>query len=165
MIALPRSAFQHAIPWPARRVGGAGLSGGWNGAKLRTPSTGGFMSSDLHDLEAALQTYFDGLHEGDPAKLAAVFHDVSHLFSVNEGRLNDLSREAWFELVRSRGSAASQGLPRRDFIVHIDRSSPTTAFAKVECQIPPRYFTDYLTFVKLADGWKIVSKTFHSETR
>ena len=43
-------------------------------------------------------------------------------------------------------------------------SSPTTAFAKVQCQIPPRYFTDYLTFVKLADGWKIVSKTFHTLT-
>jgi hypothetical protein len=55
-------------------------------------------------------------------------------------------------------------LQREDFIVQIDRSSPTTAFAKVQCQIPPRYFTDYLTFVKLADGWKIVSKTFHTLT-
>jgi len=34
----------------------------------------------------------------------------------------------------------------------------------VHCQIPPRYFTDYLTFVKLAEGWRIVSKTFHTET-
>lgn len=121
--------------------------------------------SDLHDLEAALQTYFDGLHEGDATKLGGLFHDVSHLFSVTDGTLNDLTREQWFDLVRSRGSAAGKGLPRRDFIVHIDRSSPTTAFAKVECQIPPRYFTDYLTFVKLTDGWKIVSKTFHTEIK
>jgi len=123
------------------------------------------MPSDLHDLESALQTYFDGLYEGDTTKLGAVFHDVSHLFSVNDGTLNDLSKEAWFDLVRSRGSAKAAGLERRDFIVHIDRSSPTTAFAKVECQIPPRYFTDYLTFVKLSDGWKIVSKTFHAASR
>ncbi len=122
------------------------------------------MPSDLNDLETALQTYFDGLYEGDADKLAAVFHDVSHLFSVTDGKLNDLSRQAWFDLVRSRGSAKAAGLPRRDFVVHIDRSSPTTAFAKVECQIPPRYFTDYLTFVKLADGWKIVSKTFHASS-
>ena len=40
-------------------------------------------------------------------------------------------------------------------MVQIDRSSPATAFAKVQCQIPPRYFTDYLTFVKLAEGWRI----------
>jgi hypothetical protein len=67
--------------------------------------------------------------------------------------------------MRERKSAQSQDLQRRDFIVQIDRSSPTTAFAKVQCQIPPRYFTDYLTLVKLADGWRIVSKTFHTDTR
>ncbi|MGE0226061.1 MAG: nuclear transport factor 2 family protein [Acetobacteraceae bacterium] len=123
------------------------------------------MASDLHDLEQALQLYFDGLYEGDTGKLGRVFHDVSHLFSVTDGKLADLPRETWFELVRSRGSAKSQDLPRHDWIVQIDRSGPATAFAKVHCQIPPRYFTDYLTFVKLADGWKIVSKTFHTETR
>ncbi|WP_158931802.1 nuclear transport factor 2 family protein [Acidisphaera sp. S103] len=123
------------------------------------------MASDLNDLEHAVQTYFDGLYEGDTAKLGVVFHDVSHLFSVTDGTLADLPREKWFAFVRSRKSAQSQDLPRNDFIVHIDRSSPTTAFVKVQCQIPPRYFTDYLTFVKLADGWKIVSKTFHTDTR
>ncbi len=123
------------------------------------------MSSDLNDLEQALQTYFDGLYEGDTEKLGRVFHDVSHLFSVTDGALADLPRAQWFELVRTRKSAQSQDLPRHDWVVHIDRSGPNTAFAKVQCQIPPRYFTDYLTFVKLADGWRIVSKTFHTETR
>ncbi|MBN8928730.1 MAG: hypothetical protein BGO51_24705 [Rhodospirillales bacterium 69-11] len=123
------------------------------------------MSSDLHQIEAALQTYFDGLYAGDTDKLGAVFHDVAHLFSVTDGKLNDLPRAAWFDAVRNRKSAQSQDLPRRDWIVSIDQSGPTTALAKVHCQIPPRYFTDYLTFVKLAEGWKIVSKTFHTDTR
>lgn len=122
------------------------------------------MASDLNDLERALQTYFDGLYEGDTAKLGNVFLDVAHLFSVTDGKLADMSREQWFDMVRNRKSAQSQDLPRRDWIVQIDRSGPNTAFAKVHCQIPPRYFTDYLTFVKLADGWRIVSKTFHTET-
>jgi len=123
------------------------------------------MGSDLAELEQAVQTYFDGLYEGDTAKLASVFHEESHLFSVTDGRLDDLPRERWFEMVKSRPSARGRDLPRRDWLVHIDRSGPTTAFAKVRCQIPPRYFTDYLTFVKLADGWKVISKTFHTETR
>jgi hypothetical protein len=123
------------------------------------------MPSDLAQIEAALQTYFDGLYEGDPAKLGAVFHDASHLFSVTDGKLADLPREKWFEMVRSRASGAAQKLERKDWIVHIDQSGPTTAFAKVQCQLPPRYFVDYLTFTKLADGWKIVSKTFHVDTR
>ena len=123
------------------------------------------MASDLNDLETAVQTYFDGLYEGDTAKLGSVFHEVSHLFSVTDGKLDDLPRTQWFEMVKSRPSAIGRDLPRRDWVVHIDRSSPTTAFVKVNCQIPPRYFTDYLTFVKLADGWKIVSKTFHADVR
>ena len=122
------------------------------------------MPSDLNDLEQTVQTYFDGLYEGDTAKLARVFHYVAHLFYVTDGTLGDMSREQWFEMVRSRKSAQSQDLKRHDRVVQIDRSSPTTAFAKVQCQIPPRYFTDYLTLVKLADGWRIVSKTFHTET-
>ncbi|HXT81093.1 MAG TPA: nuclear transport factor 2 family protein [Acetobacteraceae bacterium] len=123
------------------------------------------MPTDLQDIEGAVQTYFDGLYEGDTAKLASVFHDVSHLFSVTDGKLEDLPRAQWFELVRSRQSAQTRDLPRRDWVVQIDRSGPNTAFAKVHCQIPPRYFTDYLTFVRLAVGWKIVSKTYHTETR
>jgi hypothetical protein len=122
------------------------------------------MASDLQDLERALQAYFDGLYEGDTAKLASVFHDESHLFSVTDGKLDDLPRKRWFEMVKNRPSARSRDLPRHDWIVQIDRSGPNTAFAKVQCQIPPRYFTDYLTFVKLAEGWRIISKTFHTVT-
>jgi hypothetical protein len=123
------------------------------------------MTSDLHDLEQALQTYFDGLYDGDTAKLASVVQEVVHLFSVTDGKLGDMSRAQWFDMIHSRPSPRSRDLPRNDWIVQIDRSSATTACAKVHCQIPPRYFTDYLTLVKLADGWKIVSKTFHTETR
>jgi hypothetical protein len=122
------------------------------------------MSTDLKDIDQVLQTYFDGLHEGDTEKLGSVFHEVTHLFSAEDGKLADVSRSQWFDLVRGRPSAQSRDLPRRDWVVQIDRSGPYTAFAKVQCQIPPRYFTDYLTLVKLAGGWKIVSKTYHAET-
>jgi Putative lumazine-binding len=123
------------------------------------------MPSDLHDLEQALQAYFDGLYDGDTTTLARVVHEVAHLFGAADGQLGDMSRAQWFDMIHSRPSPRSRDLPRNDWIVQIDRSGPTTAFAKVHCQIPPRYFTDYLTLVKLADGWKIVSKTFHTDTR
>ncbi len=47
----------------------------------------------------------------------------------------------------------------------IDRSDDSTAFIKVRCQLPPRYFTDYLVAMKLADGWKIVSKSYRYDLR
>lgn len=122
--------------------------------------------SELKAIEAVLQTYFDGLYEGDTAKLAAAFHETADLRSVGpDGGLVVLGRAAWLEAVAGRESAAARGLERRDWIVTIDMSGPKTAFAKLFCQIPPRYFTDYLCLAKLAEGWKVVSKTFHTETR
>ncbi len=121
--------------------------------------------SDRQQIEAVLQVYLDGLYENDPKKIAMAFHPVSHLFSVADGKLVDLPREAWFERMNGRPSAKSQGLPRQDWIVTIDQSGPATAFVKVNCQLPPRYFTDYLTLTKLEDGWRIVSKTFHTDQR
>ncbi len=124
------------------------------------------MADDLKQIEAVLQTYFDGLYEGDTAKLAAAFHETADLRSVNaDGSLAVLPRAAWLEAVNNRPSAKSRNLPRQDFVISIDRSSPNTAFAKVNCQIPPRYFTDYLVLAKLQNGWKVVSKTFHTDTR
>ena len=35
-----------------------------------------------------------------------------------------------------------------------------TAFIKARCQLPPRYFTDYLVAMKLRDGWQIASKSY-----
>jgi hypothetical protein len=62
-------------------------------------------------------------------------------------------------------SAKSKGLPRTDRIVSIDLSGPETAFVKLECSLHPRYFVDYLTLLKLKDGWRIVSKTFRTDVR
>lgn len=51
------------------------------------------------------------------------------------------------------------------FIVTVDRSDEKTAFIKVRCQLPPRYFTDYLIAMKLADGWQIVSKSYRYDLK
>jgi len=122
-------------------------------------------ASDIAAIEAVLQTYFDGLYEGDADKLASAFHPCSHLCWDKDGVVQDLPREQWFEMVRSRGSAQSKGLARDDRILLLDQSGPETALAKVACQIPPRYFTDYLVFLKTAEGWKIVSKVYRADIR
>jgi hypothetical protein len=133
---------------------------------MRNEGKGISMSdSDLAAVEAVLQTYFDGLHEGDTAKLAACFHPCSHLYWEKDGQVQDLPREEWFAMVRGRGSPKAQGLARHDRILSIDFSGPETAFAKVNCQIPPRYFTDYLVLLKTAEGWRIVSKVYRFDTR
>ena len=56
-------------------------------------------------------------------------------------------------------------LPRADRILLIDQSGPETALVKVNCQIPPRYFTDYLVLNRTTEGWRIVSKVFRTDVR
>jgi hypothetical protein len=123
------------------------------------------MAGDIEAVEKVVWTYLDGLYEGDTGKLAQAFHEVSHLYSMSDGGVADVPREKWLEFVKGRASPQSKGLQRTDRIVSVDFSGPETAFVKVECSIHPRYFTDYLTLLKLKDGWRVVSKTFRADVR
>jgi len=84
---------------------------------------------------------------------------------VEKGELKILTVKDRMGWVRKRPSAKAEGKPREDFIVTIDRSDDSTAFIKVRCQLPPRYFTDYLVAMKLKDGWQIVSKSYRYDLR
>ena len=126
------------------------------------------MSTDRLDrstIEAVVNHYFDGLYEGNAEKLGTIFDATADLRWVEKGKLQVLTVPDWLERVRNRASAKAEGKPREDFIVTIDRSDESTAFIKVRCQLPPRYFTDYLVAMKLSDGWKIVSKSYRYDLR
>jgi hypothetical protein len=118
-----------------------------------------------NEIEAAVRTYLDGLYEGDAEKLARVFHPTSALTHDMGGQLTVIPRDQWLEAVRNRPSPQSQGLPRHDEIVSMDQSGPTTAFVKVKCAIPPRFFTDYLSLLKVDGRWQVAQKVFATEIR
>lgn len=120
---------------------------------------------DLAAVEQVVWTYLDGLYEGDVEKLARAFHEVAHLYCVGIDGVMDVPRAEWFKAVASRPSPKSRALERVDRIVSVDFSGPETACVKLECAVPPRYFTDYLTLLKLKDGWRVVSKTFRTTVR
>jgi hypothetical protein len=123
------------------------------------------MTDETVAIRAAVQTYLDGLYEGDADKLATVFHPTSALTWEEAGVLTVLPRDQWLEAVRGRASGQSRGLQRADEVLAIDLSSPTTAFVKLKCQIPPRYFTDYLSFLKVEGKWQVAQKIFAIEVR
>ena len=62
------------------------------------------MSEDRTEIEAVVQTYLDGLYEGDVEKLAAAFHPTSSLTYEENGVLTPLPRDQWLEAVRNRPS-------------------------------------------------------------
>jgi hypothetical protein len=123
------------------------------------------MAGEIEAIERVVWTYLDGLYEGDAGKIAKAFHEGSHLYSMHEGGVADLPREKWLDMVKGRPSPKAKGLKRTDRIVSIDLSGPETAFVKLECSVHPRYFTDYLTLLKLDEGWRVVSKTFRTDLR
>ena len=120
-------------------------------------------NTDMAAIGALLQDYFDGLYDGDVAKFEQVFHPVAHLYSTDGQTVTDLPRADYLEMIAGRQSPAAQGLARHDKILSIHWAGPNTALATVNCAIPPRYFTDYLTLMKGPDGWRIVSKSFHTD--
>jgi hypothetical protein len=124
------------------------------------------MNPDDHSaIEKTIQTYFDGLYEGDADKLGSVFAETSALTWEQDGKVSVLPRDQWLDAVRKRPSSKARGLPREDAILQIDQSGPTTAFVKVKCQIPPRYFTDYLNLLKVGGKWVIVQKVYATQVR
>lgn len=119
----------------------------------------------MKDIEAVVQLYLDGLHEGDPDKIAAAFHPCAHLYSEEGGQVTDLPRAEWLARLATRPKPAEQGLSRHDRILAMDMAGEDLACVKLECAIPPRFFTDYLMLLRTADGWRIVSKVFRTDMR
>lgn len=123
-----------------------------------------FQDRTIAEITALLGDYFDGLYNGDVALFAKIFHENAHLYSSDGQTVTDLPLSGYLEMISNRASPQSQGLKRFDRIISIDKSGPDTAFATVNCAIPPRYFTDYLTLLRTGAGWQIISKTYHTDS-
>ena len=123
-------------------------------------------ADDVKAIEDVIQCYLDGLHEGDAGKIASVFHPTSALTSVtDEGELVITPRDNWLDRIRTRESPRQRGLSRHDDVLTIDHVSPTMAYVKLRCAIPPRFFTDQLSLLKIDGRWQIAQKVFVTEIR
>jgi Putative lumazine-binding len=123
-------------------------------------------TNDVKIIEGVIQSYLDGLYEGDAGKIASVFHPTSALTSVtNDGELVVTPRDKWLDRVRERSSPKQQGLPRHDQVLTVDLIGPTMAYVKLKCAIPPRFFTDQLSLLKIDGRWQIAQKVFITETQ
>ena len=86
------------------------------------------VTDDAKAIEGVIQSYLDGLHEGDAAKIASAFHPTSALTSISEaGELAITPRDVWLENVRNRPSPKQRSLPRHDEVLSIDLVGPTMA--------------------------------------
>ncbi|TAJ41521.1 MAG: nuclear transport factor 2 family protein [Reyranella sp.] len=123
------------------------------------------MDTNFAAVAAVLGRYFDGLYNSDTALLRSVFHPKAHYVSATDGTLVHLGMDEYFPIVDQRPSPASRNEVRADRIVAIEFAGPVTAFARVECAIGAKFFSDLLTFVFVEGRWQIISKVFHFDQR
>ena len=107
------------------------------------------MSHDRSTVEAVVNHYFDAPLRRQCRQARRDLPPHRRPALGRKGRTAGPDRARLAGSRSKRPSAKAEGKPREDFIVTIDRSDESTAFIKVRCQLPPRYFTDYLVAMKL----------------
>jgi hypothetical protein len=123
------------------------------------------MDTDIRALTALAQTYFDAAHEMNAEKFRSIFHPSSSVTRVgDDGTVSVTPIEGWLTGVASMQAPKLQGLERRDEILSVDVVREL-ALVKLKLQIPPRYFTDMLSCLRVAGTWKIAQKVMVVETR
>jgi hypothetical protein len=121
------------------------------------------VGGDFAEVAAVLADYFDGLYFSDTRRLRQVFHAKAQYVCVKDGTLLYRDMAEYFPVVDARPSPASRGEVRRDEIVSMEFAGSVTARAVLHCAIGTRFFTDFLTLVRLDGCWQIISKVFHYE--
>jgi Putative lumazine-binding len=125
----------------------------------------GAMDTDIRALLAIAQAYFDAAYDMDADKFASVFHHSSSVTKVDDdGNVSVTPVETWLAAVRNMRAPRQLGLERDDEILSIEVVREL-ALLKLKLQIPPRYFTDMLSCLKVNGTWKIVQKVMTAETR
>jgi Putative lumazine-binding len=123
------------------------------------------MDTDIRALAAIAKTYCDAAYEMDADKFASLFHPSCSVTKAGEdGSVSVTPIEMWLAGVRSMKAPKLQGLERHDEIlsIHVVRE---LALLQLKLQIPPRYFTDMLSCLKVDGTWRIVQKVTTVETR
>ncbi len=121
------------------------------------------MNAEYAAVTKVLLHYFDGLYNSDTSILKSVFHLRASYVCVTDGSLLYLNMGEYFLVVDRRPSPSIRGEKRRDRILSVEFSGPVTAYARVECSIKTKLFTDFLTLIFINNQWQIISKVFHYE--
>jgi hypothetical protein len=115
----------------------------------------------FNDVTHLAQQYFELVFTNDLALFDQVFDPAAQLYSLTDGQLVVRTCAQYREILRARTPPRSVGSPREDELIQIDLASPTQALLKLKVRISEMVFIDYLTLLKLEQGWRIVSKIYH----
>jgi Putative lumazine-binding len=110
---------------------------------------------DSQIINAILQDYFDGLYEGDVAKLQHIFHDDAWLKGNNFRK----SRDEWLAAVATRPIPKDKKMDYGFKVISLDVVGDQ-AMAKVDVPLLAAHYIDFLGLLKENGSWKIVNKMY-----
>lgn len=123
------------------------------------------MDADVLALAAIAKSYCDAAYEMDADEFTSLFHPACSVTRAGEdGSVSVTPIEQWLAAVRGMKAPKLQGLQRHDELLSIEVVRDL-ALLKLKLQVPPRYFTDLLSCMKVNGAWKIVQKVTHVDTR
>ena len=106
-----------------------------------------------------VQHYLNGLKHNDVESLKRAFYPEAKLFFVKKDQLGQLTQDEWY-----KGFASSAGQEEKGDlqITAVDITGNAASVKVVEVYEKSKY-TDYLSLLKFAGGWKIVNKIYVAE--
>lgn len=107
---------------------------------------------------AVAQQYVDGLRAGSSDGVAQAFHQDAVMYGFTNGELLGGPISKLFDFVKTNGKAP-------DITTRLDvlAITPTTAVVRVDMEKDAigADYNDYLTLIKLPEGWKVIAKVYH----
>ena len=119
--------------------------------------------TDIADLSAALERYFDLMYDCDVAHFDQVFASTAQLHGFREDEMTCWPAAQYKDVLAGRSSPKSSGAERKNAVLLMDFTSATQALAKVRVWIGEMVFVDYLSYHKINGSWLITSKAYHRE--
>jgi len=114
--------------------------------------------ADIAAVIEVVRSYYDGMIEGDAAKLGRAFHPRASIVGNEGGQLTWATLE---EFVAECEGAVAQAGP---YEWRIERLSfeGDTALVRLGGQFAGVWYSDDLSLVRTDDAWRIVHKTFYA---
>lgn len=115
-------------------------------------------AEEYNNVVNAAAKYVEALRIGSVEMLAEIFHKNSVTYGTVNGELLGGAGNPTANFIKNYG-------PSAEIITHIDvlDITPTTAVVRIvmEKDAVGSDCNDYLSFIKLDEGWKIIAKVFH----
>lgn len=114
--------------------------------------------NDILAVQQAIEKYFKTTYEQNPQGVREVFHPDAHI----AGSIGDLNIDLTVDDFAKRVENQGQDYPYNKSIKTL---SVNKDIAHAECyvQVGDRFFTDYISLLKIDGEWKIRHKAFVAE--